>query len=238
MPLSAKGFAGSVFERGETFKVEHLLFYSVIGLAVIGLCLLLVSLPGQVRLAKRPEELAERTRKRRQRDKQRDAGHADQLPQHKTVLQRELKQVPIPWGWPGSELRREDEEDFGLHGLELRHNSHSMKRWIDHLFADKRTVEDDQYRSHREAALRSMIEDRFGHSPQAAEVRFQKVKPPRLQDPDRPYDQMDNFPSGRTDRIVTKLARQPQPGSPRTEPGQPALRKTAGLGVIKKPWGW
>ncbi len=238
LPLCAKGVADSALERGETFKVEHVLFYSVIGLAILALCLVLASLPGQTRLAGRPEELADRTRERRQREKQKDAGQADRLPQHKMVIQRELKQVPTPWGWPGSELRREDGEDTGLHGLELHHNSSSMKRWIDQLFADKRTVDDDQYRSQRQAAVRAMIEDRFGRSPQATKVKFQKVKPPRLQDPDRPHDQMDNFPSGRTDAIVTKLARQPQPGKPTTAPRQPALRKTVGLWEIKKPWGW
>lgn len=218
--------------------MEHLLFYTVIGLAILALCLVLARLPGKARLTSRPEELADRARERRQREKQKAAGRAGLSAQHKTIIQRDLKQVPIPWGWPGSTLRRAEGEDTGLHGLELNHSSNSMKRWIDQLFADKLTVEDDQYRANRKAALTAMIEDRFGRSPQATEIRFEKVKPPRLQDPDRPHDQMDNFPSGRTDAIVTKLARQPQPGEATTAPRQPALRKTGGLGEIRKPWGW
>lgn len=214
--------------------MEHLMFYSVIGLAVLALCLALAKLPGHARLHGRPEELADRARARRKRE---HADHSDQLPQHKTIIQRELKQVPTPWGWPGSELRRDDSEDQGLHGLDLRHDNSSMKRWVDHLFADKRTVEDDRYRSRREAALRAMVEDRFGRSPHATEVKFHKVKPPRLRDPDRPYDQMDNFPSGRTEAIVTKLSRQ-LPAEPKTDREQTPRRKTVGLGEIRKPWGW
>ena len=238
MPLSAQGIASSASERGETFKVEHMVFYSLIGLAVLALCLVLAKLPGSVRLASQPEELAERTRARRQRDRQKEAGDAKLLPQHKKVLQRELKQVPIPWGWPGSELRRENDEAASLYGPGLNDNNGSLKRWIDHLVADKRTVDDDHFRARREAALRSMVEDRFGHAPQATQVEFQRVKPPRLQDPDRPYDQMDNFPSGRTDTIVKKLARQPQPGRTKKQQERHAVRHTVGLGEIRKPWGW
>jgi hypothetical protein len=218
--------------------VEHLFFYSVIGLAVLALGLALAKLPGSVRLRSRPEELADRAQARRKRDERKHAGDADRLPQHKMIIQRELKQVPTPWGWPGSEMRHDGGEDAGLHGLDLRHDSSSLKRWIDHLFADKRTVEDDQYRSRREAALRAMVEDRFGRTPQATEVKFQKVKPPRLRDPDRSYDQMDNFPSGRTEAIVTKLSSQPSSAASKIDQKQAPLRKTVGLGDIRKPWGW
>ena len=237
LPLCAKGVADSALERGETFKVEHVLFYSVIGLAVLALCLVLASLPGQTRLAGRPEELADRTRERRQREKQKDAGQADRLPQHKMVIQRELKQVPTPWGWPGSANRPADGESNAKLPAGARVSSGVLQRWIDHLMAEKRTVEDQEYRESRHAALRSMIEDRFGRSlPQPQEMAYRKVQPPKLMDPQRPHDQMDNFPSGKAERIVSGLKRQPNA----TRQAESALvaRRKARLGDIKTPWGW
>ena len=82
--------------------MEHLLFYSVIGLAVLVLGFVLASLPAHDRASQRSQELAERAQARRQRKGARDAGKSDQLPNHRIVIERELQRVPIPWGWPGS----------------------------------------------------------------------------------------------------------------------------------------
>jgi len=217
--------------------MEHLLFYSLIGLGVLAICLVLARVPGRARLTTKHEELAARARERQHRAVSGAAGHADQLARNKTVIQRELKQVPTPWGWPGSELRREASESTGLNGTGGRSNSGALKQWVDHLISEKRTVEDGEYRVHRQAALRAMVEDRFGRSNQATEVRYQKVKPPMLQDPERPYDQIDNFPSGRTDAIVSGLSRQPG-GRPMAGNTRTPVGKTAALGSIRKPWGW
>lgn len=225
-----------MFRQGEAFKVEHLLFYIVIGLAIVVLGLVLVSLSPHDRTSERPQELAERAQARRQRQGKRDAGKSDPLPNHRIVLRRELQRVPIPWGWPGSELRRKDDANPALHGLGPAGSPGSMKSWIDHLVAEKRTVEDEHFRSRKEAALRSMVEDRYGRSIRAAELNFQKVKPPRLQDPDRPHDQMDNFPSGRADAIASKLSS--QPGELKVGVPRQATRKSKALGDIKQPWGW
>jgi hypothetical protein len=222
--------------RGEAFKVEHLLFYSVVGLAVLVLVFVLANLSARNRLTERSQELAERAQARRQREGKGDMGKPDQLPNHKIVLRRELKNVPIPWGWPGGELRRKDSTNKALNGLGPADSTGSMKSWIEHLIAEKRTVEDDDFRSRKQAALRFMIEDRYGRSIQAAEIYFQSVKPPRLRDPDRPHDQMDNFPSGRTDAIASKLS--PQPGESKVGIASQPLRKPTALGDIKRPWGW
>jgi len=203
----------------------YYLVFSLIMLAVLAVVLYLIRLPGEVRLTGRRTELAERAQERR---KQQEA-HSPVLPMpaRKAVLQRELKKVPIPWGWPGSEARN---------GRGSNGNGISLKEWIEHLVAEKRTVDDEAYRELKREALRSMVEDRFGHAAKPGEMPYRKVKPPRLQDPDRPPDQMDNFPSGRTDAIVRKLSR--QPGVPRVDRSGNGRRKAAGLDQIKKPWGW
>jgi hypothetical protein len=216
--------------------VEHLLFYSVIGLAVVVLGFVLASLSAHDRGPGRSQELAERAQARRHRKGRRDAGNSDPLPNHRIVLQRELQSVPTPWGWPGNELRRKDDANLAPYGLDPPSSPGSMKSWIDHLIAEKRTVDDDGFQSRKQAALRSMVEDRYGRSIQATEMKFKKVKPPRLQDPGRPHDQMDNFPSGRADAIAGKLS--PQPGEPKVGVPRQAIRKSRALGDIKQPWGW
>ena len=234
MPRNERGIAqtagvcavGSVFNtpgRGETFRVDYLVF-SLIVLAVLAVVLYLIRLPGEVRLTGRPTELAERAQKRRKQHEARSP--VQPIPVRDTVLQRELKKVPTPWGWPGSDAR----QGRGSHG-----NGSSLKEWMEHLVAEKRTVDDD-YRQLKREALRSMVEDRFGHAARPGEMPYRKVKPPRLQDPNRPPDQMDNFPSGRTNAIVKGLSR--TPGKPRMGQSENGHRKTAGLDRIKKPWGW
>ena len=219
---------GSVFrtpERGETFRVDYLVF-SLIVLAVLAVFVYLIRLPGEVRLTGRPTELAERAQKRRKQHDT-DRSHDAPIPVRKGVLRRELKKVPTPWGWPGSDARPGHRSNG--HGI-------ALKEWMEHLVAEKRTVDDEDYRQMKREALRSMVEDRFGHAARPGEMPYRKVKPPRLQDPNRPPDQMDNFPSGRTDAIVKGLSR--TPGKPRIGELENGHRKTASLDRIKKPWGW
>jgi hypothetical protein len=212
--------------------LDYLLF-SVIVLAVLALCLLLIRLPGQARLAGRPEELAERTRRRHQARK--EAAARDQLPHQKFVLRRELKNVPTPWGWPGSDVRHGMGAGSAAGGQDFAGPSGTLQRWIERLRTEKRTVEDSDYQSRKDAALRTMLEDRYGRTPKPGEVVYQKVKPPRLADPTRPYDQLDNFPSGRTDSIVSGLDRQPERQT--VEQVTNRARKAA-IGEIRTPWGW
>jgi len=204
--------------------VDYLVF-SLIVLAVLAVFLYLVRLPGEVRLTGRQADLAQRAQDRSKQHQFRSSEAA--LPVRKTVLRRELRKVPTPWGWPGSD---------GRHGGGSSGHGISLKEWIEHLVAEKRTVDDEGYREQKREALRSMVEDRFGHAVKPGEMAFRKVKPPRLQDPDRPPDQMDNFPSGRTEAIVKGLSS--QPGKPRIGRFASGNRKTAGLDRIKKPWGW
>jgi hypothetical protein len=212
------------------------LFYSLILLGVVGILLVLARLPGSSRLASRQMELAEKASKRKKRQAAKQAASNSRLPQQEAVIRRELKKAPIPWGWPGSDVRNGAHHGQAAHGLSPGHAARSLRHWIDHLIEEKRTVDDDEYRQMNAEALRSMVEDRFGRTPQATRITYRKVKPPRLRDPSRPHDQEDNFPSGRTEEIVEKLSR--QPGKPKVVQQWRPTRKAAGLENIKKPWGW
>jgi hypothetical protein len=140
--------------------------------------------------------------------------------------------VPTPWGWPGSDLRQG--------GLRDSHygngSSGSRPSWINQLVSEKRTVDDSAYQLRKQASLRALLEDRFGRPPRPGEMEYRKVKPPLLRDPGRPHDQEDNFPGGRTDQIVAKLAKQPARPAPALH-GQ-ATRRVGGLKDVRTPWGW
>jgi len=137
--------------------------------------------------------------------------------------------VPTPWGWSGCDVRQ-----GRLRGA--LNGKGSLRAGLDHLVSEKRTVDDDEYRSRKEASLRALLEDRYGRPASPTEMEYRRVKPPRLRDPGRPYDQEDNFPSGRTERIVAGLRRQPD--KPALAQGERAARKAGGLKDVKTPWGW
>lgn len=208
------------------------LYYLLLILALLAGCLFALKIPGRNRLKGRPEELAERAYRRRQRDQNNASVRAAELAHRHAVLGRELKQVPTPWGWPGSDLNGGAGQDQGA-GEMTGHRS--LQRWVDRLVSEKRTVQDDAYNQRREASLRALLEDRYGRAIKPSEMDYRTVKPPLLRDPSLPYDQMDNFPSGKTDTIVSGLDK--QPATPETERDVPR-RKTGSLKEVKTPWGW
>ena len=209
-------------------------YYVVVILALLAACLFALRIPGQKRLKRQPEELAERARQRRKREqKKASTRDTDQKYRH-AIIERELQKVRTPWGWPGSELHgvesvhgAADPGKQGVHG--------GLRRWVDHLIAEKRTIEDETYRKRRQDSLRALLEDRYGRAVKPSEMTYRKVKPPLLRDPSLPYDQMDNFPSGKAEQIASGLDRQPD------EPyggNEVRLKKTGSLKEIKTPWGW
>jgi hypothetical protein len=64
--------------------------------------------------------------------------------------------VPTPWGWPGNGSVVKASEDHDL--------SETLHRFVDHLIAEKQTVEDRGYLLKRDESLRLLIEDRYGKS--------------------------------------------------------------------------
>lgn len=211
-------------------------FFGIIGLAVVAVLLSVIRLPGKARLAGKTGDLAEKAVRRRQQRAKHDGSPAEPDEHRKAILQRELKKVPVPWGWPGSDLRRGQFADSPQQHAGAHSALGSLRGWIDRLVAEKRTVDDEAYRERKEAALRTMVEDRYGSSAGPAIMAYRKVKPPRLRDPQRAHDQMDNFPSGRADSILGNLSKQPRKTGRKSAAA--TRRKTVSLDKIKKPWGW
>jgi len=222
-------------KRGATFKVDYFL-YSGIVLTLLGIVVFAIRLNAKRHLQDRQMKLADRARRRRERTAKDRAAKSKILPHQQAVLQRQLKNVPTPWGWPGSASRSAPADANKSLSPGVQASSGLFQRWIDQLVAEKRTVDDGDYLESRHAALRSMIEDRFGRTPQPQEMAYQNVRPPRLMDPQRPHDQMDNFPSGKVEKIVSGLTG--QPGDTRSAASAPAVRRKAQLGDIRTPWGW
>lgn len=212
---------GAKGRRGETFKVEYL-YYVVVVSVLVAVCLL--ALNHSLRESRRAKEAERRGR--------RSAAHRpseEPLPPARlhAAIERDLQQVPTPWGWPGSELHH------GHHGHGADEHGGSFQHWVDRLVREKRTVEDSDYRLRRSASLRALLEDRYGRAVEPGSQHYEKVRPPRLRDPSLPHDQQDNFPSGKTGQIMNKLTRQH---------GQPvstgSRRGRRGLKEVKTPWGW
>ena len=210
------------------------LYYVLLILALLAACLFALKIPGRRRLNRQHEELAERARQRRKREQENASTRDPDREYRHAVIERELQKVRTPWGWPGSELHGGEPvhgaagpAEMGAHG--------GLRRWVDHLISEKRTIQDESYRKRREDSLRALLEDRYGRAVKPSEMTYRKVKPPLLRDPSLPYDQMDNFPSGRVDQIASGLDRQPD--GPRGDQ-EVRLRKTGSLKEIKTPWGW
>jgi hypothetical protein len=182
-------------------------------LALVALYLYAVRIPGKRRLARKPADLADLARNRRRLEQEKAAAEEPVPPHYDRIINRELKNVPTPWGWPGSDVRQG--------GLRASQNG---------------TVDDNEYQRRKQASLRALLEDRFGRPAKPGEIEFRKVKPPLLRDPGRPYDQEDNFPGGRADQIVATLER--QPGRPGPALRGLAARKVVGLKDVRTPWGW
>lgn len=211
-------------------------YYLMTTLAVLALCLVPFCQARKRRADERKMVLAERARARRQRlEAQKRAEAAAPLPDHHLILQRELSRVPTPWGWP-----RHDEAGISPDGRPVRTGhghgrnvSDSLLRWADGLLREKQTIDNGDYRRRREAALRALLEDRYGRQVGATQVPYRKVAAPRLRDPVAPHDQMDNFPSGKTDEIIARIRR--------TESGVKTGQQVSArsdLTLVRKPWGW
>ena len=210
-------------------------YYALVIFGLLAVCMYMVRRPGEGRLKSRQGDLAERARRRRQTAAPAGENAAD-VARRQQLLNRDLRSVPVPWGWPGSDVRAGN----GLNGAACGQNANGTPRplqhWIDRLISEKRTVDDSEYQLRRIASLRAMLEDRFGRAARPTEMAYQPVRPPLLRDPSRPYDQMDNFPGGQTDRIVAKLQRQPGTTAQVRVPAK--ARANVPLRDIKTPWGW
>lgn len=210
------------------------IYYILFILGVMALCLLLVRLPGRKRLKTDKPALSERARIHQAKIKHAQRSDKRQVQHDHEVLKRELAKVPTPWGWPGHHeaVPHVDTLRF-IEAEEVRGFSESLHRFVDHLLREKHTVDSQEFRSKRDASLRAMVEDRYGHPVDMRELYYRKVQPPLLRDPAAPYDQMDNFGSGKITSIKDSWSRQPS-----LYEQQLIHKKTTRLKEIRKPWGW
>ena len=202
--------------------------YILITLAILVSCLLLM----------RPPALPEQKKNKTAQEPKKTDQTSDTLSpaDARRVLKRELLHVPTPWGWPGNSPVPSQRNFKTSNSQDVLGASGSIQHFVDRLFREKNTVDNQEYLLKKDASLRAMVEDRYGRASTMKEIPYRKVKPPRLRDPAAPHDQMDNFPSGKADRIAKQIPRQPRSSSVVTQ--QHPKKKAAGLEGMRTPWGW
>ena len=201
-------------------------------------CILVIARwANQSRLSYDPVALADRARKLKRKEIQRQAKAAQRQSKlssnsrkRNPVMKRELSRIPTPWGWP------QYDEDGDIKSGEGDYST-SLHRLADSLIHEKKTVQDQAYVDKRNASMRALLEDRYGRSSRMAEIKYRNVRAPLLRDPNAPHDQMDNFPSGKADQVAAMLKNQSgsQEGRPLPS-GRDATR--VDLKNLKNPWGW
>ena len=112
----------------------------------------------------------------------------------------------------------------------------SLHRFVDLMMSEKQTVENREYLLKKDASMRALLEDRFGHSGKPEAIKYHKVKAPLLRDPSEPIDQLDSFDSNEASEIADQLLTQEDLAS--MLDGQGRFRERAYLGKLKTPWGW
>jgi len=210
--------------------------YILIILLIMAVCVFIVRLPGQYRLKGDQLALAEKTRNRKVNKIESGVTSKEESEHKHLVLERELSKVPTPWGWPGHHDSRGHQPHPSLDAEEVHGVSESLHRFIDRLVSEKETVESREYLLRKDESLRALVEDRYGRASRMKQVKYQKVKAPRLRDPSLPPDQMDNFPSGKADQVESGL--KALPGSASLYEQHAQKRKRTELKELKKPWGW
>jgi hypothetical protein len=211
--------------------VEYV-YYILIILCLMTCVLLVARSPGQSRPSGDPVSLADKARKQKLKDgKLKVKGEQRTISlKRNPVMKRALSRVPTPWGWPQYDENgdiKSGERDF----------STSLHRLADKLIHEKKTVQDQEYLDKRNASMRALLEDRYGRSSRMTEMKYRNVRAPVLRDPNAPHDQMDNFPSGKADRIAAKLKSQSGSQQGRPMPSRKDAPR-ADLKNLKKPWGW
>lgn len=216
------------------------LYYFLIILGVFLLCLYLVRIPGHLRLGSNQAALAERAQRRSERARSNSLEGSRQPERHELLLKRGVRNIPTPWGWPGHDEKLESHHKPGLNTDsptgEPHSVSESLHRWVDRLVSEKQTVENQDYVLKKDASVRALLEDRYGRASRLSGIKYEKTKVPLLRDPNQPHDQMDNFPSGRGEKIISKLDN--QSGQPDNTEFPLGGRPSVDLKEVRTPWGW
>lgn len=154
----------------------------------------------------------------------------------KRILRRELQRVPTPWGWPGHDESASSRNSLPPNAEAVHGVSESLHHFVERLFNEKHTKDSAEYLLRKDASLRALVEDRYGRASRMKEMPYRQVKAPLLRDPGAPHDQMDNFPGGKLDKIVSGIPK--QPGNAGVVKKTAPKKKVAGLDDLRTPWGW
>lgn len=154
--------------------------------------------------------------------------------QHKSELAIDLSNVPIPWGWPHYEKNTFETGHPALANGHAHSISELLHFWADRLVQEKHTVDDEEYKRRKAGWIRTLMEDRYGRSSTMAPVTNVKWS----EAPTNGHDQMDNFSSGRVDKIEAKLLRNGQTHKFFHSSGKIRLNMHTQLKDLKMPWGW
>ena len=96
------------------------------------------------------------------------------------ALNREMLNVPIPWGWPGHDEHVTDHSHASLHAQEVHGVSESLHRFADRLLSEKQTVKSREYLLKKDASLRALLEDRYGRAYRMPQFNNRNVQAPLL----------------------------------------------------------
>ena len=102
------------------------------------------------------------------------------------ALNREVLNVPIPWGWPGHDDQFTANSHASLSAQEVHGVSESLYRFADRLISEKQTIESREYLLKKDASLRALLEDRYGRAYRAPQDINRNVPAPFLHDPGKP----------------------------------------------------
>jgi len=111
------------------------------------------------------------------------SGTAADTPRADTALNREMLNVPIPWGWPGHEEHAIANGDASFTVQEVHGVSESLHRFADRLLSEKQTKENREYQLKKEDSLRALLEDRYGRAYKTPQANKQNTQSPNVRDP-------------------------------------------------------
>ncbi len=145
------------------------------------------------------------------------------------AVREAARHIPIPWGWPNHEL-----QDYRTVSEQVAELGQRLVR--------RREVARSRFNDPRVAnSFRALIEDRYQRVDRLVmpAITYEKVKAPRLRDPNLEPDQMDDF--GQQQSIMNGRAL-PDVGRVVSVRPAAAAKKPASEPVrienIRRPWGW
>jgi len=102
------------------------------------------------------------------------------------ALNREMLNVPIPWGWPGHDDHVTGNSHASLNAQEVHGVSESLHRFADRLLSEKQTIESREYLLKKNASLRALLEDRYGRAYRMPRANNRNAQASLLHNPGKP----------------------------------------------------